>query len=430
MANYATLTKMSNAEFLEAVAGKAPQFAALASEKSYNIFSDKGFEALKSIYSPNGDPVSDFYAVALLVSMQFVDVVDFSNPLDDMGLIERVKMELGAYMQRTHVKRIKNVSPGFKGLQNGDGPDAEEVRKPEIIQDYWTTNWNYQNWITLQDFDLKGGWLRMNGIGEVTSAIFQMIALDRTETEFARFFQALDGALNSTTYPLQASQKLELTSDLTTEAGVRSFIKFVKNVSRSISCVPATDMFNAAKYPNGSKAKKDMVILVRSGVLSEIEDVLGYAFNPEKLNLPFPIYEVANFGGMGMVDAKGNDLQRVFFSNGSVAGGLDASATVNGYVFERSGKLYVNATIEDTTEDVEIVGYDDLVFVDDDDRNADTVAVIIEKGAIFELIQNEMVVETRRNQRGMYTNPWFNQPNNGIGYNHYKNLIKFTLPTT
>lgn len=431
MANYATLTKMTNADFLEAVAGKAPQFQALVAKKTSDVFSDKGFEALKSIYSANGDPVSDFYSVALLVGLQYVDMVDFSNPLDDMNLVDRVRMSLGAYMQRTHVKRIKNVSPGWIGLKNGDSPDSEEVRKPEIIQDYWTLNWNYQNWITLQDFDLKGGWLRENGIGEVTSAIFEMIGLDRVEEEYSRFFRVLDGAINSVQYPLQASQKLELGADITSEAGVRAFIKYLKNIARSISAVPTTDMFNAAKYPNGNSAKNRMVILVREGILSEIEDVLGYAFNPEKLNIPFPIYEVPNFGGMDMVDAENNLLQPVYDKNGVVVGGIDANATVNGYATKRAsdGKWIVNITSGGSTADTTIVEYDDLVFTDNETRNKNIVAVIMERGMIFELIQNEMSVEPRRSQRGQYTNPWFSQANNGIGYNHYKNLITVSKPS-
>lgn len=432
MANYNTLTKMSNADFLAAVAGRAPQFKELASKKSEEVFNEKGYEALSSIFSANGDPVTDFYQVAMLVGLQYVDMVDFDNPLDSMGLIDRYKMDLGAYMQRSRVKRIKNVSPGWIGLQNGDSPNQFECRKIEVEQDYYTLNWNYQNFISLQDFDLKMGWIKENGIGEITAAIFNMIGLDRVETEYSKFFEVLSGAINSVNHPLQGSQVMELSAALSSEAGVRSFIKFVKNVARSISAVPSTDLFNAAKYPNGSAAKNRMVILVREGVLSEIEDVLGYAFNPEKLNLPFEIHEVPNFGGLTLYDAatEQTKLQVVYDRNGVAVGGVDAAATVNGYATKRKsdGRYIVNITSGGATADTTFPEFELGETVEIDETNADIVAVLIERGCIFELMQNDMVSEPARNARGMYVNTWFNQPNNGIGYNHEKNLVVFKLP--
>lgn len=431
MANYSTLTKLTNADFLEAVADRAPQFSALAAKKSKEVFSEAGFEALSQIYSANGDPVTDFYQVALLVGLQYVDMVDFSNPLDSMGLIERFQMDYGAYCQRNRVKRIKGVSPAWLGLKNGDSIDQDEVRKPEVIQDYYHLNWEYQNFISLQDFDLKQGWLSENGIGEITAAVFNMIGLDRVETEYAKFFEVLSGAINSTDHPLQNTQIMELSSDLSSEAGVRAFVKFIKNVARSIEAVPSTDLFNAAKYPNGNEAKNKMVILVREGVLSQIEDVLGYAFNPEKLALPFEIKEVPNFGGMTMCSAADDsELQPVYDKNGVVVGGVDKSATVNGYAIKRAsdGRWIVNITSGGATADTTFPELDRGEVIYEDKTNTDVIAVIIERGAIFELIQNQMVTEVHRNSRGMYVNTFFNQPHNGIGYNHTKNLVVFKTP--
>lgn len=432
MPNYQTLTSMTNSDFLTAVASRAPQFKELASKKSEEIFTAKGYEALSQIYSSNGDPVTDFYQVALLVGLQVVNMVDFDNPLDRMGLIERYGMDLGGYMQKNYVRRIKNVSPAFKGLENGDSPDQYEVRKPEIDQNYFGLNWNYQNWISLQDFDLKGGWLRENGIGEVTSQVFNMVGLDRVETEYAKFFEVLSGAINSTDHPLQNSQKLVLGAALSTESGVRAFIKFIKNVARAIEAVPVSDLYNAAKYPNGAKADK-MVILVREGVLSEIEDVLGYAFNPSKLALPFDIYEVPNFGGMTLYDAATGEtkLQVVYDKNGTPVGGVDALATVNGYATKRDsdGRYIVNITAGGATANTTFPEFDRGETIWVDEVNALIQAVIIEKGTIFELIQNRFTAEPVRNARGMYTNTWFNQLNNGIEYEHHKNLVTISLPS-
>ena len=427
-----TLRAMSNADFLAEVAARAPQFKELASQKAEDVFSEAGFEALSNIYSANGNPVSDFYNVALLVGLQYVDMVQFSNPLDEYGIVERFNMDMGAYMERFRVGRIKNVSPGWIGLEDGDTRDDLEVRKANIITDFYGRNWNYQNWITLQDFDLKGGWLRENGIAETNAAIYNMIGLDRVETEYAKFFEVLSGAINSVAHPLQDSQVMTLAGDLTSEANVRAFIKFVKNVARSISAVPSTDMYNAAKYPNGNDAKNRMVILVREGVLSEIEDVLGYAFNPEKLSLPFEIHEVPNFGGMTLYDSTGTTkLQVVYDKNGVAVGGVDAAATVNGYATKRKsdGRYIVNITSGGATADTTFAEFDRGETTEVDETNADIVAVLIERGAIFELIQNEMKVEVKRSFRGQYDNTWFSQPNNGTNYNHTKNLVVFKKPS-
>ena len=66
-----TVTKVTNATFLEEVAKLAPQFKQIAARDSANIFTEAGFEAMSQL--PTGhDNVSDFYSVALMVGLQFV----------------------------------------------------------------------------------------------------------------------------------------------------------------------------------------------------------------------------------------------------------------------------------------------------------------------------------------------------------------------
>lgn len=431
MSSYKSLAKLTNDDFLQAVADVAPHFKKLAAEKSYDIFSEKGFEALKSLVTPSGtDPVTEFYGIASLVGLQYVKIEDYNDPLAEMGLLPKISMPVGSYLQTTRAKRIRSVSPGFKGLADGSSPDQYEVRKGEILQDYWGLNWDYQNWISQQDFDLKGGWIRANGIGETISAQFNMIALEKTDVEFGLYWYVLGEAIHSTQYPLQNTQKMELASDLSTEEGVRAFIKQLKNVARSMNNKPSNPMFNAAGYPLGRRTADTTVILVREGTLSQIEDVLGYAFNPEKLSLPYKIYEVPYLGRMDMVDANGGALQPVYDAKGSVVGGIDAAATVNGYATKNSnGQWIVNITSAGVTADTTIVDFADVEFVADEE-DANIVAEIIDKNVIFGIVQNDYTAEAVRNARGMYTNTWFNQPNNGYGYDQYETLITFSVPTT
>ena len=169
---------------------------------------------------PTGqDNVSNFYSIACLVGMQFVDYAGFRNKVDEIGVIERLAMPFAEYIQRNRVKRIKNVNPAWKGLKDGDSVDPYIVRKPEIEQDYYGgKNVAYQTFITMQEFDLKRGWLSENGIGEIVGAVFNMIDLDRAEFDYGLYKEALNGAINSTSHALQGSQKIELAAPTSTVA--------------------------------------------------------------------------------------------------------------------------------------------------------------------------------------------------------------------
>lgn len=417
------LKALTNEDFLEAVSAVEPKYKETAAKLQQDFFAEKGYQAVSAM--PGG--VTEFYAIAALVGAQFVDFISGRNVLDKMGILERFRMDLGAYAQRNRIKRIHNVDPAYIGLKNGDSPDQFEVRKPEIIQDYYGLNLNYSNWFTWLDYDLKGGWMRSDGIGETLSLMFSAVALDRKENEFSLFFEVINGALNSSEHPLRDTQVIELDSwsSTVTEAEVRKFIKVVKNVAEAFETAPTFDAFNAAGAINDADVS-DHVMLVRIGVKSEIEDVLGYAFNDEKLNLPFDIYPVNNFGGLIPKDANDNALQEVFDKNGVKVGYIDAAATVNGRATQRAdGQWIVNITSGGTTADTTILESADHY----EDPNEDVIALICQRGVVFELIQNDMISEPARNSRVPYTNQWFNELNNGINYNHTRNLIPIKKPS-
>lgn len=401
------MSKLTNAQFLTLVSKKAPEFKSLASKESEYVFSEAGFQALENL-SGTDDAVSRFYNVALLVGLQFVDLTGYRNPLTTMNLIERFNMSMGSYMQRNRVRRIKNVSPAWlgtngAGLQNGDSIDPFVVRKPEIDQHYYGINWNYQNFITFQDFDLKRGWLSEGGIQEIVSAVYDQIGLDRVETEYAKVFEVLSGALNSQEHPLLDSQQLVLdswTDAAPSDAEIRELVEMVKNVAEAIEAVPSVDFYNAGGYPNSAPAS-DMTLLVRLGLKSKIESVMAYVFGPDYLQFPIKVKAVPNFGGL-KAQYNGSDLTPVY----------DKLGVMIGYS-------------TDGTE-ANIVDPANVTYLD---PNADIIGVIIQKGAIFELIQNEMKVRPIFNPRGEYENTFFNQADNGINYNHTRNIVTISKPS-
>ena len=407
------MAKLTNAQFLTAVSKVAPEFKEMAAKNSRDVFTESGFQALQNLPGTE-DAVTRFYNIALMVGLQTVEHAKFKDVLASMNILERLNMSMGAYKQENHVQRIKNVNPAFlgkdgKGLKNGDSVDPYVVRKPVIDQDYYGLNWNYQNWFTLQDFDLRLGWITPgNGIQSIVSAIYEMVDLDRIETEYSKFFEVLNGAINSTTHPLADTQQIKLDSwtENPTDDEVEALIRVLKNIVEVFDSMPSVDIYNAGKYPNGAEAS-DMTMLVRLGIKSRIDTLMAYVFGPEYLQFPIKVKAVPNFGGIKHYASSDTGFTTELIP-----------------VTDKDG-VYTGYYSVDGTASGQIAGADTVEV----DPNSDVIAVIAQKGVIFELIQNEMKIRPIINPRGEYQNTFFNQMNNGINYNHNKNLITISKPS-
>lgn len=405
------MAKLTNAQYLNLVSKKAPEFKVLAAKNTKDIFTESGFEALQKI--DIDDPVSRFFGAALLVGVQLVDHIKYKDQIEKLGILTSYPMSLGQYIQKNRVKgRIRNVNPEFlgsdgTGLKNGDSVDPYVVRKAGVISEYYTLNMNYQNWITIQDWDLKGAWLSEGGIQSFVDEVFAYIDLDRIEFKFAKFWEVFNGALHSTNYPLKDTQQLVLdswTSADPTDAQVRNLVELLKNVAETFETLPTVDMYNEAGIPNLSDMG-ELKLLVRQGIKSKIESVMAYVFGPEYLQFPIKLQSVANFGGIKYYKeaAHTTELQPVYGEYGEYTGYLSADGTEKNKIAE------ADAFIVDPNEDV--------------------IAVIAQKGLIFETIQNPLNVRSIFNPRGEYVNTFFNEKNNGINYDHTKNLITISKPS-
>ena len=397
---------ITNEEYLTAVSKAAPEFGKILSRGSRNIFNENGYEALQNLPGTE-DNVTKFYQIALLVGQQFVEHAKYRDPLEDMGILTTHYMNMGKYLQKNRVKRIKNVNPAWlgadgKGLKNGDSVDQWIVRKPEIIQEYYSCASAYQNFITLQDFDLKGGWITEGGIDDIVSAVYQMIDLDRIDYRFSLFYKVLNGAINSTNTPLLDTQKLSTPWTTGTDAEVRGLIELLKNIEESITTVPSVDNLNAAGVPN-SAGFEDMVLLVRPGIKSKIESALAYAYNAEKLQFNVKVKVAPNFGGLEYYAASDTNfttpLKPVDDAAGVYTGFYSVDGTTSGQIAEA-----------------------DLVTKD---PNENIFAILAEKGVIFNLArENSLKVRNGYNIRGEYQQTYFNEiDGNSFNYAHDKNLI-------
>ena len=426
-----TVTKMSNSDFLAKVAELAPQFQEIASKVAKTGFTESNFEAMSQL--PTGqDNVTNFYSIACLVGMQFVDYAGFKNKVDEIGVIERLAMPFAEYIQRNRVRRIKNVNPAWKGLKDGDSVDPFIVRKPEIDQDYYGgKNVAYQTFVTMQEFDLKRGWLTENGIGEIVGAVFKMIDLDRAEFDYSLYKEALNGAINSSSHPLQGSQKMELvapastpanyTADTFTKPELVDMVENLLNIGEAIETNVTLTTFNAAKYPMPLNTG-DLVMMVRPGYKAKIRTMLADVYHDENLKIPFDMKVVENFGGLVPYDSDNAELQPVYDALGAMVGYVKKSYTnVSEATYDATNDKYTvryGAQQGSTADVTPESGVDHYV-----DPNEKVVAVIAQKGLIFELIQNPFNVRPIFNPRGEYTNTFFNQLDNYLGVNYTKALI-------
>lgn len=428
MAGLATLTGMTNAQLWDLARKASPNFASHTAKATKEMFTEKGWEAL----TRNGlNVINEFFELSLRVGFQRLTQSRAKNPLEATGLVQVYDTPNGGLVQRIAIDSIKPVSPAFRNLQNGQSVDPFVVRKPTSSERFFDMNFDYQSWITIQDFQVKEIFINQNGMGAYVAGIMEGLRNGYTIQEYENTLECLNKALNSTQYPLKDSQKLTLeswTDEAPTSAELISFVKAVKDVETSMRVVPQTDMYNAAGFKSLVDTT-DLVLLVRAGIKTEIE--LGVelgAFNPDRLNLPFEMHEVEHFGGLIPKDANESTMQEVYDVNGEVRGYIDASVQINAPCFwdAANSRWLVNITTGGATADTTFPAEPDHW----NDQNEKVLAVLIQKGAIFENAQNPYVINPIPNPRGLYTNYWASRPNNGINFDYYYNLVVITKPNS
>lgn len=392
-----------------------PNFASHTSEGTKELFTEKGFEAIKH---DDIEVLNEFFKLSMRVAFQKIDVSKAKNPLGDAGLVETYSTPNGGFVQRMAVHSIKPVTPAFKNLVDGSSVDPYIVRKPEQAERFFQQNFDFQTFITVQEFQVKTAFINEFGMSALVAGIMNGLMNAYTIQEYTNTLEALNAGINSTKYPLQDSQKIELetwqlkssTFNPDTEA-LEDLILHLKDLSTQMEITAQTSQLNAMKFETTYEAS-DFVCLMRAGIKNRIQlGLITGAFNPETLTIPFDIKEVDNFGGLVPKDASDNTLQEVYDQFGAVKGYIDASVTVNGAAFKNSaGQWLVNVTRGGTTTDTTFPFEPDHWY----DPNENVIAVIAQKGYIFRNIQNGVETRPILNPRGLYTNYWVSSPNNAI----------------
>lgn len=379
-----------------------PSFKSHTAQLTAETFTERGFDRITQL-----DPtfVNDFFELSMRVWLNVVNISHAKDILAEKDFGETYDQPWGAIIQRLSTNSVKPISPGWVGLKDGDAPDPFVVRKPVVAERFWKQNFDYASMITVpDDFQMKQIFVSEYGMSEFMAGIMEGLQNGYTTQVYLNKLEALNAAINSTKTPLRPNQiqTLEM-SETPTDEQLRGMINAIKKIVAAMCDLgPQTDAFNAYGF-NSTQDRGRLRLLLRQGYLPDLEtNTLYAAFNRDNLETGIPIIQVPNFGGITYTDGT-NPLYPVYNSMG-----------------ERIGWNTVANQTTVTVTDGNAVAVD---------PNADVMAVLADKGVVFECRQNPYTVEPIRNPRGRYVNYWSSSPNNTIAYDSLYNMVVFKKAT-
>lgn len=398
---------VKNSELFELARKYSPEFARHTSKITAERL-NLGWEANKD-FATDPQPINEWFGIVMTWVLQKVDIARVRDVLIDSGLVEAYDNPYGNAVQRMAINQIKPVSPKFRNLTEGSSVDMFVVRKPSMDTRFFTQNFDFQNFITLQEYQIKLILQNEFGMEQVTSGIVSQLENSFKTQRYLNELEALNAGINSTDFPLQETQKVEMdswTDGAVTDEELLNFIQAVKKMSYSLSITPSTKAYNSAGFDTAVDPD-EFVLLVRPDVLVDIQTKLRVgAYNPEDLALPFKVQAVDNFGGLeAYVDDNGTERKLYpIYDDLGVQIGWNTSSSGTTVTVENGEEYYV-------------------------DNNEDVLAVLAQKGLLFDTMQNGIQqVVTPYNARGAYQNIFYNVIGAGTHFDYYYDMIVFHKP--
>lgn len=393
-----SMALQTNQEMIQAILDKFPNALDNMSEYAMQMITSEGFDRVDGIDVMFKD---NFLNIAFKFYYQFINVPDVRDNLAINGFGEVYSTPYGGYVERLAMEQVKECNPAYLNLANGQSVDPFVVNIPNTSGRYFKLNDNFQAWITRRDdFNYKQVYTSMYGIDEYFRGLMKVLNNAYTKHRYQLKLEALNQFINGTIAPLQPTQVVETNISLDSDEGATDFILKVKNIITIMTTSISTDQFNAVGYDT-VQDKSRLKLLIRQGYKNSIDvNTLVGAFNPEYLSLGVDIIEVPNFGGITPY--------------------ADAEFTTRLYpVYNKDGvQIGFSETDGSTTAD-----YTGQIY--NQDPNLDVIAILADKGLIFESVQNPYQVEPQRNARGRYTNFFASAPNNGLHFDNYFNAVVF-----
>lgn len=429
------LSGISNVQFWNEARKNSPKFESYTAAGTKETFTEKGFEALKN---SDLNILNTFFELSLRVAFQKLDIARAKNGFEDSGLLEVYGTPNGGFVQRIAVESIRPITPQYSNLEDGSSVDPFRVRKPKTHERFFGQNYDYQNLITIQEYQAKQIFLDEYGMGQYIAGILAGLDSGRIGQETLNIKEVLNAGINSTVYPLKDSQKVSISwnSDLNalTEEQLKGLVQSTMDIMSAMTAadVPFTGMYNAAGFETHVDVDQ-YVMLLRSGIKNRLKTMLRVgAYNPEDIAIPVDrIVEVNDFGGLypyketamttrvfpiyrPLGDESGYFITKTdATSAGAALRELkDGSNNTLGYIVTAAGT--------DISAISNVIAANNVFWKDE---NAEVIGMIAQKGLIFENRQNPYSVQPIYNPAGIYTNYWANSPANGINYDYYYNVI-------
>ena len=396
---------LSNAELWNQLRKADATFESHTSEVTAEYFNENTFMALKR---ENIEALDMFFELPIRTALQQVNISHARDILENFG--ESYETPFGGNIQRIATASILPINPQYKNLIDRQWVNQYVIRKPPVSDRYFTQNFDYQSLLTLTyDYHYKQIFLSPFGMDEFVAGLMQGLENGWIIQKFLNKKAAINAALNSTVYPLKESQQISVPWTTGTDEEIKNFLLSVMLVISDMTVTAQTDKYSAYNFKSVQDRSR-LRLLVRKGykALLNVNTLVG-AFNPQYLNLDIPIIEVDDFGGVEYY--------------------IDEALTTRIY------PVY-DATLGDVIGWTETEGGTEATYPTtaestfyQKDPNADVVAILADKGWLFETVQNGYEVRVAENVAGLYRNFWASAPNNGIHIDPLYNVAVFRSAT-
>lgn len=395
---------LTNVNIWDNLRSKYPSFASHTSKGTSDMFTEKGWEAINMT---DRAAVDEFFNLSIRTMLVAVNISHAKDTLEDKGFGEYFDAPFGGIVQKMATTSVKPVSPAYRNYKNGDSVDPFKVRIPELTERAFKQNFDYQSFITIpDDFTRKVIFVSEFGMSEFMAGIMEGLQNGYTVQKYNNKLEALNQALNSTKYPLQDTQKMNVTQagDSMTRDELVQLVLALQNLSSALDLAPQTGAYNALKFESTQDMGR-LKLLIRPGYKNQLKSLLySNTFNKDELALPFDVIEVPNFGGITYY--QDSALAKQLYPHYDDLGAEDGWTTTKGGTTKYTGDIYTK------------------------DPNASVIGIVADKGLVFECRQNPYTVEPIRNPRGMYTNYWCNCPGGTVAVDPIYNMVTITKVTS
>ena len=467
---------VSNAAYEKAFLKAYPQYKQYTSGVTASVFKDNGF--LDTILA-DVSKLNEVYNALNRITLNIVNISQAVDTFDIGDFGESYDSEYAAGVQRIAIFPMKPTSPKFKNLPKA-GANHQAVRIPKVEDRYFKINFDFQNYYTIQEYQIRQMFVSEYGISEFYAGFMAQMTNSYIEQKHLNTLECINALINSTAHPLQDTQKIVLASwtetngfMTPTSSELIDFIQRIKNIVSHMNATTSTDAYNALGFKTHQDVSR-LRLLCRVGIKNLIDtEVMVGAYNPERVSLPFDIIEVENFGGLVPIvnveeEMTGDGTKTEFYLTAipynDIVVEVAGVALTTGWEINENGKITfttapaadakidvsynaqvypVYATSSNTDKNVgegEQIGWsltedDDTVAftdkqIDYDDPNKNVLAVLADKGAVFSVNHNApRMIAAPYNAAGLYVTNWFSVPANEIHGDALYSFLTINAPS-